>query len=215
MADPAKILIVDDHPIVGQGMRSMLESLQDVHLLPLATSGEEAIEVCRKEEPAYVFMDVQLPGITGLNALKRIIARAPDTKVLGVSAIADRLVANQFIDAGGVAYVTKQSGASELKKAFIAVKAGQQYLSQDLSNQNHEAGRKRQAESPFKVLSKRETELVVMIANGLKVTDIAKALHLEAKTINTYRYRIYEKLNVETDVELTHLALRHKMVDIG
>ena len=214
MNTPIKILVVDDHPIVGQGMRSMLESLSGVELLPLATTGEEAIEVCRSEAPDYVFMDVQLPGITGINALKRIKSRNEAMKIIGVSAIADRLVANQFIDAGGAAYVTKQSGAGELKKAFIAVKSGQQYLSDDLKAQNQEAGKKGGADSPFDVLSKREVELVVMIANGLKITGIARSLNLEAKTINTYRYRIYEKVNVKTDVELTHLALRHNLVDV-
>ena len=209
------MLIVDDHAVVGQGLMSLFAQDESIEVLPLATTGEEALEAARATPPDLVLLDIQLPGLNGLQTLQRLLRLAPEAQIIGVSAVADRLVANQFLAGGGKAYVTKQSGAVELLDACKAVRQGLNYLSQDLKDQNFEAGSRQQAaDSPFALLSKRELELTLMIAGGQRAPEIAKALNLEAKTINTYRYRIYEKLNIASDVELTHLALRHKLLEL-
>jgi len=207
-----KILLADDHDLVRTGIRRMLTDVADITVVGEATSGEEAIALCRQLSPDVVLMDVKMPGIGGLEATRRIVNHHPDIKVIAVSAD-DDLFPARLLQAGAVGYVAKGAPFDDVVKAIRKVMAGQRYLSAAVA-ENIALRRFDNAEgSPFDCLSERELQITMMVVGCQKVQDISEKLHLSPKTVNSYRYRIFEKLGINGDVELTHLAIKHGMVD--
>ena len=190
----------------------MLTDVADITVVGEATSGEEAIALCRQLSPDVVLMDVKMPGIGGLEATRRIVNHHPDIKVIAVSAD-DDLFPARLLQAGAVGYVAKGAPFDDVVKAIRKVMAGQRYLSAAVA-ENIALRRFDNAEgSPFDCLSERELQITMMVVGCQKVQDISEKLHLSPKTVNSYRYRIFEKLGINGDVELTHLAIKHGMVD--
>ena len=206
-----RVLLVDDHHIVRAGINRLLADADDIEIVAEAASGEEALKLTHDNEIDVVLMDVQMPGIGGIEATRKIIHYHPKVKVLVLTVCDDDIFPTRLLRSGAAGYVTKGSPAEELLQAIRQVDAGERYLSPQVAQQ---LALKRfdEKESPFDLLSERELQVLLMITQGQKVQDISSQLHLSPKTVNTYRYRIFAKLGVKSDVELTHLALRYGII---
>ncbi len=208
-----KVLLVDDHELVRDGIQKILEQERGIKVIATAQSGEEAVKLSRELQPDIVLMDINMPGIGGLEATKKICRFCPDTRVIVVTVQCEDPVPSAVMQVGAHGFFTKGAGAREMVNAIKAVNSGQRYISPDIAQQialNKFTGKS--DENPFSSLSDRELQIMMMITNGEKVQTIADKLNLSSKTVNSYRYRMFEKLDVTGDVELTRLALRHKVI---
>lgn len=206
------VLLVDDHELVRTGIRKILDEVKGIKVVGEAETGEEAVQFCRKDEPDVVLMDMNMPGIGGLEATKKIIRYAPDTKVIVLTVHSEDPFPTKVMQMGAAGYLTKGAGPDEMVNAIRAVNSGQRYITPDIAQQMALNQFKSLEENPFNSLSERELQIMLMITRGEKVPDISDQLVLSTKTINSYRYRMFEKLKVSNDVELTHLAIRHGML---
>lgn len=208
-----EILLADDHDLVRAGIGRMLADVPDMKVVGQATSGEEAIAMCRDLQPDVVLMDIRMPGIGGLEATRKIAASSPRIKVIAVSAWDDDPLPARLLQAGAWGYVAKGAPFDEVIKAIRKVMAGQRYLSANVAEQLALRQFDPVERSPFERLSERELQIALMVVNCEKVQDISDKLNLSPKTVNSYRYRLFEKLAISSDVELTHLAIKYGMVD--
>jgi len=209
------VLVADDHDLVRMGIVRMLSDVKSFEVIAEAKTGEEAVSLARQLRPDVVLMDVKMPGIGGLEATRKILSMECAPKVVAVTAIDDDMYTDRLMKAGASGYVTKGAGFDEITKAIDTVVQGNLYMSTDIAQQV--ALRSFSAtpnSSPFDELSERELQTAVMISSGSKVQDIADAFCISPKTVNSYRYRIFEKLNINSDVELTLLAVKHKLLDV-
>lgn len=210
-----KLLIADDHELVRMGLSRILKDVPDVKVVGEAKDGEEAVKKCRELNPDVVLMDLNMPGIGGVEATRKLLRHNPDVKVLIVTALKEEPFPSRLLKIGAAGYITKDSGADELTQAIRAVHTGMHYINPKIAQKlalqhlNNEPG-----ESALNDLSDRELEVMLMITKGIKVAEIADKLHISPKTVNSYRYRLFEKLEINNDVEMTYLAIRHGMVKI-
>jgi len=192
----------------------MLADVDGVHVIGQAESGEEAIKKARELKPDVVLMDVKMPGIGGLEATRRLLRSQEDVKVIAVTICEEDPFPTRLLQAGAAGYLTKGAALDEMIQAIRMVFAGQRYISPLIAQQLAlKSFQPKVNGSPFDLLSEREIQIALMIANCQKVQTISDKLCLSPKTVNTYRYRIYEKLSITSDVELALLAVRHGMVD--
>ena len=154
-----------------------------------------------------------MPCLDGLEVIRRIKHLEVSSKIIAVSAVSAQPVPGKVLQLGAMGYLTKESSFEEMTTAIRKVYRGERYLSSELAQRMAMKSIEPLADSPFGYLSDREMQVMFMITNGLKVTEIAKRLFLSTKTINCYRYRMFEKLNINNDVELTHLALKYAIID--
>lgn len=208
-----KVLLVDDHDLVRMGIRRLLEDAKGIDVVKEVANGEDAIQYCRNEQPDVVLMDMNMPGIGGMEATKRIVRYSPDIKVLVLTVQVEEPIPSKVMQIGASGFLTKSAGPQEMIQAIKAVKSGQRYLTPDIAQQMALSQFNTTDETPFKSLSERELQIMMMITRGEKVVDISKQLNLSTKTINSYRYRMFDKLSVSNDVELTHLAIRYGMLN--
>ena len=209
------VLLVDDHELVRTGIKRILDDVRGFKVVGEAKTGEEAVIFCRQNHPDIVLMDMNMPGICGLEATKKICRFCPDVKVIVLTVHCEDPFPSKVMQMGAHGYLTKSAGSNEMVHAIKAVKSGQRYIAPEIAQQIALAQFSgRTDENPFKSLSDRELQIMLMITKGEKVQNIAEQLNLTSKTVNSYRYRMFEKLNIGGDVELTHLAIRHKMIDI-
>ena len=209
------VLLVDDHELVRTGIKRILDDVRGFKVVGEAKTGEEAVQFCRQNHPDIVLMDMNMPGIGGLEATKKICRFWPDVKVIVLTVHCEDPFPSKVMQMGAHGYLTKSAGSNEMVHAIKAVKSGQRYIAPEIAQQIALAQFSgRTDENPFKSLSDRELQIMLMITKGEKVQNIAEQLNLTSKTVNSYRYRLFEKLNIGGDVELTHLAIRHKMIDI-
>jgi two-component system invasion response regulator UvrY len=210
-----KILVVDDHDLVRMGIVRMLADIDGYQVVGDAKSGEEAVTKARTLLPDVVLMDVKMPGMGGLEATKKLLVVNPTIKIIAVTACDDDIYPTRLMQAGAVGYVTKGAEFSEITNAIEKVIRGDLYMSNSIAQQlalKNFSGNNGQ-ESPFEKLSQRELQTAMLIANGQKVNDIANTFCVSPKTVNSYRYRIFEKLDINSDVELTLLAVKHNLLD--
>ncbi|MFT2091117.1 UvrY/SirA/GacA family response regulator transcription factor [Paraglaciecola sp. 2405UD69-4] len=207
-----KLLLVDDHELVRTGIRRILEDVNDFEVVGEATTGEAAVKFCRNSAPDLVLMDMNMPGIGGIEATKQILRFSENTRVIVLSVHKENPIPGKVMQMGAFGYLTKDSEPKEMINAIYKVASGQKYVSPDIAQQIALGQLNFNDGNPFEQLSERELEIAMMLTKGSKVPDIAVSLNISAKTVNTYRYRMFEKLSVGTDVELTHLALRHKLI---
>ncbi len=210
-----RLLIADDHDLVRTGLSRMLSDVDGLLIVGEACSGEEAIELCRKERPQVILMDVRMPGIGGLEATRKLTQSFPETRIIAVTVCNDELYPTKLMEAGASGYVTKGISIEEMVKAIRTVAQGKLFISPDIAQQMAIKALQPTSCSPFEILSSREMQISLMIVSCEKVQAISDKLCLSSKTVNSYRYRIFEKLNIKSDVELTHLAIRHGLVDAG
>ena len=208
-----KVFLVDDHELVRTGIRRILEDVRGIKVVGEAHSGEDAVKWCRTEQADIVLMDMNMPGIGGLEATKKILRFNPDMKVIVLTIHTENPFPTKVKQAGAAGYLTKGAGPDEMVNAIRMVQSGQRYLSPEIAQQMALSQFTPDSENPFKELSERELQIMVMITKGEKVTDISEQLNLSPKTVNSYRYRLFSKLNISGDVELTHLAIRHGILD--
>ena len=208
-----KIILADDHDLVRTGIRRILEDVSDFTIIAEAKNGEDAVQLCRKNAPDVVLMDVNMPGIGGLEATKKIVRMSENTRVICVSMHKESPIPLQVMEAGAFGFLTKDAEPEEVIMAIHKVFGGQKYIDSEVAN-NIAVGKLTPSnDNPFDDLSSRELNIAQRLTKGQNVKDIANELSISAKTVNTYRYRMFDKLGVTSDVELTHLALRHKLID--
>ena len=205
--------MVDDHELVRTGIRKILDEVKGLKVIVEAQTGEDAVQFCRKSEPDVVLMDMNMPGIGGLEATKKILRTSPDTKIIVLTVYTEDPIPTKVMQIGASGYLTKDAGPDEMVNAIRAVNSGQRYITPDVAQKMALNQFKTVEENPFSTLSERELQIMFMITRGEKVPFISEQLNLSTKTINSYRYRMFEKLNVSNDVELTHLAIRHGMLN--
>lgn len=207
-----KILLVDDHELVRTGISRILNDVKDFTVVASVGSGEEAVEFCRKSPPDIIMMDVSMPGIGGLEATRKILRFCDSTRVICLSMHKENPIPTKIMQAGAHGFLTKDADPSEMVNAIYKVSSGQRYISADVAQELAIGSTVQNRDNPFENLSDRELEITMMLTRGTRVPEIASNLNISAKTVNTYRYRMFDKLNVSSDVELTHLALRHKLI---
>ena len=190
----------------------MLQDVQGIEVVGEASTGEEAVQYARKLKPDVVLMDVKMPGIGGLEATRKLQQYCPDVKVVAVSALNDGPFPAKLLKAGAAGYITKGSELFEMVTAIKHAVAGKRYLSPEIAQQMALNSLDPDV-SPFELLSERELQICMMVINGEKVAFISDKLCVSPKTVNSYRYRIFEKLNIDGDVDLTRLAIRHGVLD--
>ncbi|MBS9760280.1 response regulator transcription factor GacA [Pseudomonas mosselii] len=207
-----RVLVVDDHDLVRTGITRMLADIDGLQVVGEADSGESALKLARELKPDVVLMDVKMPGIGGLEATRKLLRSHPDIKVVAVTVCEEDPFPTRLLQAGAAGYLTKGAGLDEMVQAIRLAFAGHRYISPQIAQQLALKSFQPQG-SPFDALSEREIQIALMIVGCQKVQIISDKLCLSPKTVNTYRYRIFEKLSVTSDVELTLLAVRHGMVD--
>ena len=209
-----RILIVDDHDLFRAGMRSILEHEDGLYVVGECASGEDALEAVHREAPDLVLMDINMPGIGGIEATRQILKLAPSVKVIAVTVLSDDPFPHQLLDAGALGYLSKGCSSAEMLEAIRMVMRGLHYISNDVAQKLTLAGFRSHGESsPLGTLTPREMQVMMMITSGQRNQQISDALFLSPKTVSTYRYRLFEKLDVTSDVELTRLAIRHGLID--
>ena len=208
-----KVLVVDDLDLIRVGIKGLLDAEAGIKVIAEASTGEEAISLARKLVPDVILMDLQMPGIGGLEATKKLTHYVPDSKVIILTVCEEEPFPTRLIQAGAMGYLSKGCDKNEMIQSVKAVNSGQRYISpkiaQKIALQNLTQGQK----SPLELLSERELQVMIMITNGQKAAEIGDILCISPKTVNSYRYRIFAKLEINSDVELARLALRLGLVD--
>ncbi|CAA0097474.1 Response regulator GacA [BD1-7 clade bacterium] len=207
-----KVVVADDHDLVRVGIARMLEDVPGIEVVGEAGTGEEAIQYAKQLDPDVVLMDIKMPGIGGIEATKKLTQRLPGVAVVALTALDDNPFPNKLLKAGALGYVTKGAEMYEMVTAIKHAAAGKRYLSPNIAQQMALSAYDSEG-SPFEQLSDRELQITMMVINCEKVQEISDKLCLSTKTVNSYRYRIFDKLGVQSDVELTRLAIRHGMLD--
>jgi DNA-binding NarL/FixJ family response regulator len=211
---PIKILVIDDHDVVRMGICSLIESTPGVEVIGQGSSGEQALLLTRELNPDIVFMDIRMPGIGGLEATRRLMLANPGLKVIVVSVFADDTYPAQLLKAGAAGYITKQADREEIQRALQTVIEDGIYVSPAIAQLMVVKGLKPdQQSSPLAALSRRELQIAQMIGSGHRANEVAAVLNISPKTINTYKYRIYDKLGVGNDVELALATVKYGLID--
>jgi len=208
-----KVMLVDDHRLVRAGLKRVLSEQTDMQVVAEAGTGEEALDLAKLHQPDVVLMDVSMPGIGGLDATRRLVQRYPAMKVIAVTMHTEAPYPNRLIAAGAAGYIGKDSAADEVAAAIRRVHAGGNYVAADIAGNLAANLIQGKNQSPFETLSQRETQVMLMVTQGLSNQEISDHLCLSPKTVSTYRYRLFEKLGVGNDVELTKMAIRHGLLD--
>lgn len=209
-----QVLVVDDLRLVRAGLISLLSKEDDMTVIGQAGRGEEAVSLCRDNRPDVVLMDFTMPGIGGLEATRRIHRHDSNVKIIIICVDAAEILPSQMSQVGAVGYISKATEPGDLIHAIRAVHAGQCYIATEVAQllalkQLSDSGK-----SPLDALTERELQIMLMITRGQKTSEISNRLCLSSKTVCSYRYRIFEKLDIDSDVSLTHFAIRHGMIDL-
>ena len=210
-----KVIVVDDHDLVRTGIKMILHNAPGVSVVGEATTGEDAIKIAKTTPHDVILLDIMMPGIGGLGATSRLKRICPESRILIVTVCNNDHLPSKLLQAGAAGYLTKGASQQEILKAIKTVYTGQLYLSQEIANMLAVKHLNDKGDSPFESLSERELQVSLMIASGVKVQDISEMLHLSPKTVNSYRYRVFEKTGVENDVSLALLAMRHGLVSVN
>ena len=209
-----RVLVVDDHVLIRVALRRILEETGDIQVVGEAASGEEAVEIARRNPLDLVIMDVDMPGMGGVEATRKLNNISGGPRVIVISVHSQDPYPKRLLEAGASGYLSKGSGAAEVISAVRTVHAGQPYVAPEVAGQLAMASINR-TESPLDTLTQREMQVMLMLTRGQNAQNISRILNLSPKTVCTYRYRLYEKLDVRNDVELTHLAIRHGLIEGG
>lgn len=208
-----RVAIVDDHDLVRTGIRRILDGEGGIEVAGEAASGEEALQLVRKEPLDVVLMDVNMPGMGGLEATRRILACSPNTRIIILTVHAKAPFPTQLLNAGASGYLTKGCASDELVRAIRKVHEGTRYISADIAQQLALSMLPGGDRSPLDELSSREIEVMMMLVQGEEVQTISETLYISHKTVRTYKSRLYEKLGVKNAVDLTHMAMRHGILE--
>lgn len=207
-----KVMLVDDHAVVRMGFRLLLEGSPDIKVVAEADSGEEAVRRFAEIKPDVVVMDISMPGIGGLEAIDRILAKDPGVRILVLSAHEDAMHARRVLKAGAAGYLTKRSAAEALIQAIRQVHQGKTFLEPEIAQQlamQQLSGQR----NPLDTLSEKEFKVFLALAKGQSVQDIAEVMSLSPRTIGTHLYNIKQKLGASNSAELAIIAIRAGLVE--
>lgn len=207
-----RLLVVDDHELVRLGLRHVLADYPDLVIAGEAPDGETALRLHRQLRPDVVLLDICMPGLSGLEVANRLKRSDPDAGIIALSMHECAPYPAKLLEAGASAYLTKGCPATELVEAIHTVAGGGRHVGSRVAQQMALSILPGASASPFEELSAREMEVMLMLADGQRIQDIAAAMHLSPKTVATYKYRIFEKLNTRNDVSMTRLAMRFGLV---
>ena len=206
------ILLVDDHAIVRMGFKMLIEAEEGIKVIGEAESGEIAVKLFQELKPDIIVMDITMPGIGGLEAIDRIIAKDKNTKILVLSAHEDSVHPKRVLNAGAMGYLTKRSAAEELIKAIKSIHQGKRYLEPNIAQQMAITQLSGET-NPVEILSDREFEVFIALAKGKSTNDIADTLCLSPRTVGTHLYNIKQKLNANNSAEIALIAIRCGLID--
>jgi two-component system, NarL family, invasion response regulator UvrY len=207
-----RVLIADDHKLVRTGIKHLLEEEVGIDVIAEATTGEDAVAQARMTSPDVVLLDVSMPGMGGLEAARKLLRMDPSCKIIVVTMHTDGPVPAKMLEVGAMGYLTKSCDPEEMVQAVRTVYRGQRFVCGEIARLmvlNHFDG----SRTPIENLSRRELQILVMVSQGDSMDEICTKLCLSPKTVSTYRSRIRKKLGTRTDVELTHIALRHGLIE--
>ena len=208
-----KILIADDHTIFREGLKHILTEYSDLIVTDEARNGQEVLEKVWNNEYDMVLLDISMPGMNGLEVLKRLKKEKPKLSVLVLSMHPEEQYAVRVLKSGASGYLTKESATDELITAIRKISQGRKYITSSLA-ERLALGLETDAEKPpHETLSDREYQVLLMIASGKTITQIAKELFLSVKTVSSHRSHILEKMEMKTNAELTHYVIKHNLLD--
>jgi two-component system invasion response regulator UvrY len=205
------VLVVDDHELVRTGTSRLLEDIHTLEVIGQGASGEEAVEQVRTLRPDVVLMDVQMPGIGGLEATRQCLMIDPGVRVIIVTVFEEQPLPSRALKMGARGYLTKKADVAEMALAIETVMQNKRYITRDIALRLDHVDS--QHTSPFESLSRREMQIALLVINGQRATSISSTLGLTTKTINNIRYRVFDKLGIRNDVDLVNLANRHGLLD--
>ncbi len=212
-----KILLADDHHIIRQGIRALLEAQKDFEIVAEADDGRTAVKLVRQHNPDVIIMDVSMPELNGIDATRQILRETDKAKVIALSMYSDKRFIKGMLEAGASGYLLKNCVAAELISAIRSVMKGQKYLSPQILGEvvegylEHLSGNKAESDSP---LSSREREIVQLVAEGKDSRQIAECLHISPKTVESHKRRIMEKLEIHSVATLTKFAIRQGLTSV-
>lgn len=212
-----RILLVDDHAIIREGLRSLLDKQPEMDVVADTDDGRKAFDLVRELLPSIIIMDITMPGLNGIEATRRIITEFPTVKIIALSIHSKRRYVADMLSAGASGYILKECLFDELVQAIKAVAAGGRYLSPRIADVVVSDYVKRLSStsySPFEALKSREREVLQLVAEGKSTKQIALELHVSTKTIEANRRQIMEKLNIFSVAELTKYAVREGLTTL-
>ena len=212
-----RVLLVDDHAIIREGLRSLLEKQPEMEVVADTDDGRKAFDFVRELLPDIVIMDITMRGLNGIEATRRIIAEFPAVKVIALSIHSKRRYVADMLSAGASGYILKECLFDELVQAIKAVVAGGRYLSPKITDivvSDYVKHLSTTADSPFEALKTREREVLQLVAEGKSTKQIALELHVSTKTIEANRRQIMEKLQIHSIAELTKYAVREGLTTL-
>jgi two-component system invasion response regulator UvrY len=208
-----KVLLVDDHELVRCGIEALLNAMEDITVVAVCDCGEQALQAIANDPPDVVLMDINMPGMGGVEACRRIVQILPRVRLIGLSVYYNGPIVLQLLKLGIDGFVSKGSPVTEMVEAIRTVMKGKRYLCKPVSSAIAFDAMEYDS-APFTKLSQRELEVVRMILQGQSIQEMSEALQLNTKTVNTYRYRLYSKLKIKNDVELTRLAVKFNYLEV-
>jgi two-component system, NarL family, invasion response regulator UvrY len=207
-----RLLVADDQQLFRTGLIRVFDDVPNVSIVGEAATGEDTVASARSLKPDIILMEILLGGMGGLEATQRIVRFEQAPRVIALTHCVNAPYPAQMLKAGARGYLSKNVNQAELLLAIRRVFGGQRYVCHDVAQELASYAYEMHVDSPFDALSNREMQIMTMVVNCQKVSDISIHLHLSPKTVNSYRYRIFEKLKISSDVELALLAVRHGMV---
>ena len=207
-----RVLIADDHAVVRTGFRLLLEEVDDIEVVAEAESGEESIQLYQNTNPDVVMIDLAMPGIGGIEAIKKITAKDKHARILALSMHEDISHPKRVLQSGALGYLTKRQAPDVLIETIRKIHAGQTMIDPELAQRMAVADASGES-SPIDLLSEREFEVFEKLALGQGVNDIAEKLNLSPSTIGTHLYNLKQKLNISNQAEITLLAVRHGVIE--
>lgn len=207
-----RLIIADDHAIVRHGLKQILALEPDIHIVGEASSGGELQEVIARAPCDLVLLDMNMPGLSGVDLIKWLQDSYPDVPVLVLSMHVEGQIASRALKAGARGYLTKDSEPEILVGAILRVSAGGKFIDPALVETlvfDHDQG----SSALHEVLSERELQVFLMLASGTTITDIASELFLSIKTVSTHKFRLMRKMNLQTSTDLVRYAIRHQLID--
>ena len=208
-----KLMVVDDHELVRTGITRILNDAPGIVVIAEAASGEEALTIAHQSKPDVLLMDVSMPGIGGLEATRKLVKSGAGLNIIVLSVHSEEPFPSRMMEAGAQGYLTKGCAVEEILLAIKTVHSGDRYISADVAQKLALKMVPGGEMSPFDSLSAREMQVMLMLTQGQRTQDISDSLNLSPKTISTYRHRLYEKLSVGSDADLTRMAISYGIIE--
>ena len=209
------VLLTDDHELVRTGIRRLLEDSKQISIVGEADCGEKSIQLAQEHQPDVILMDVNMPGIGGVEACRRILQRNPKQKIIVLTVHNEQTFPKRLLEIGARGYLTKECGVDEMLEAIRQVHAGNSYIATSIAQQLALSLLPGNDVNPIDRLSRREFQVMLMISQGLSNAQISDKLCLSPKTISTYRLRLLEKLDAHNEVDLIKIAVEQGMVEFS